>query len=95
MDHVAGVTAVFGLDQRTLTVTKSGGGTDTITSTPAGINCGPTCSVDFPIGTMVTLTAASTPGSFFFGWSGACTGTGSCTVTMSAARSVNAGFSRP
>src|SRR4030095_5918505 len=40
----------------------------------------------------VTLTATPAAGSTFAGWSGACSGTGSCTVTMSAARSVTATF---
>jgi endoglucanase len=40
----------------------------------------------------VTLTASAASGSTFAGWSGACTGTGTCTVSMSAARSVTATF---
>jgi len=41
---------------------------------------------------MVTLTAAANPGSTFAGWSGACAGTGTCTVTMNSAISVMATF---
>jgi uncharacterized repeat protein (TIGR02543 family) len=41
----------------------------------------------------VTLTANPAPaGSTFAGWSGACTGTGACVVTMTANRSVGATF---
>jgi hypothetical protein len=40
----------------------------------------------------VTLTAAAAAGSSFAGWSGACTGSGPCTVAMTAARSVTATF---
>jgi hypothetical protein len=78
----------------TLTVIKSGTGAGTITSTPAGIICGSACSHTlFPSATVVTLTATASTGSAFTGWSGGgCTGTASCTVTMSQARSVTATF---
>src|SRR5262249_12687059 len=65
-----------------LSVTKTGTGSGTITSLPAGITCGTTCSTKFLPGTVVTLTAATATGSAFTGWSGACTGTGSCNVTL-------------
>ena len=42
----------------------------------------------------MTLTAVPTTGSVFAGWSGACTGSAGCTVTMSQARAVTASFSR-
>ncbi len=38
------------------------------------------------------LAASPAAGSVFAGWSGACTGTGTCTVAMTAARSVTAAF---
>lgn len=65
-----------------LTVTLSGNGTGTVTSKPAGINCGKTCSAMFSSGTSVTLTATPTNGAKFGGWSGACTGATTCTVMM-------------
>jgi hypothetical protein len=76
---------------QTLTVTRTGDGT--VTSAPAGVNCGDTCTYDYVVGTDVTLTAAPTANSSFTGWSGACTGTGTCTVKMDQARSVTATFS--
>lgn len=77
---------------RTLTVTASGTGSGTVTSTPAGISCGATCSAGFAAGTLVTLSAVATSGSFK-GWSGeGCSGTGSCQVTMDVARNVSATF---
>ena len=77
-----------------LTVTKSGGGTGSVTSTPAGIDCGTTCEADFVSSTSVSLTAAPTSESEFTGWSGACSGSSptGCVVTLTAALSVNAGF---
>lgn len=74
-----------------LTVTGSG----TVHSIPApDINCTSSCGQSYTSGTVVALTA--TPGSnySFAGWSGVggCIGTGSCIVTMSQARSVNALF---
>ena len=81
--------------QYTLTVTKGGTGGGTVTSSPAGIDCGPTCSAPYTGGTAVTLTAAPASDSGFTGWSGAgCSGTGACTVTMSAATTVTATFDR-
>jgi hypothetical protein len=77
----------------TLTVVKAGTGSGTVTSSPAGIDCGSNCSNDFTYNTVVTLTATADTGSTFTGWTGAgCTGTGTCVVTMDAARSVTATF---
>lgn len=76
-----------------LTVSKNGSGSGTITSSPPGIDCGPTCSAGFTIGSQVTLTATPASGSVFAGWSGGgCSGTGTCTVTMSADQTVTATF---
>jgi hypothetical protein len=77
----------------TLTVSKSGTGTGTVTSSPSGIDCGSDCSESYNQGTSVTLTATAASGSIFEGWSGGgCSGTGTCTVTMNAAKSVTATF---
>lgn len=77
-----------------LSLSKSGNGSGTVTSSPAGISCGSTCSHTYPTGTSVTLTAVAASGSTFAGWSGACTGTATCTVTMNLARSVVATFAK-
>src|SRR4029079_1958972 len=75
-----------------LSVSKLGTGSGTVTSNPAGISCGATCAATYLADTTVTLTATAATGSTFAGWSGACTGTGLCAVTMSAARSATASF---
>jgi hypothetical protein len=78
----------------TLSVTKAGTGSGTVTSNPAGINCGSNCSETYNYNTSVTLNATAATGSTFTGWSGAgCSGTGTCTVIMEAAKSVTASFS--
>jgi endoglucanase len=94
MSQARAVTATFNSTTAsfTLTVAKTGTGAGTVTSAPAGINCGTACSASFASGTSVTLTAAASGGSAFAGWSGACTGTGACTVSMTQARSVTANF---
>ncbi len=75
-----------------LTVTPPAAGQGTITSSPAGINCPTTCSANFNQGTQVTLTATAGTNYYFGGWSGSCTGTSTCVVTMSAAETVSASF---
>src|SRR6185436_3680768 len=92
MDQARSVTASFGPTQWSLTVTRTGdsGATGTVTSTPGGISCGATCSASYANGTDVTLQAAVTGDNTFLGWSGACTGTGSCVVEMDQARAVTA-----
>ena len=77
----------------TLSVSRQGTGSGTVTSSPAGISCGSTCSSSFSANTQVILTAQATAGSTFAGWSGACSGTSSsCNVTMASASSVTATF---
>jgi List-Bact-rpt repeat protein/galactose oxidase-like protein/Kelch motif protein len=75
----------------TLSVQVTGSGT--VTAPPGSINCGVACSSPFVYGTSVTLTATPTQGGSFLGWSGACSGTGSCVVVMNSSQSVGAAFS--
>jgi hypothetical protein len=73
MDAAKSCTATFTLQPPQtfgLSVTKAGTGTGTVTSSPAGINCGSTCSGTFSSGTSVTLTATPAADSIFAGWSG-------------------------
>ena len=76
-----------------LTVSKSGTGSGTVTSSPSGINCGATCSASFNYNTArhpdrrrlhrLDLRRLERAG---------CSGTGTCTVPMTAAQSVTATF---
>lgn len=102
------VRAVFrGSAVTTFRVNVAGGGTGngTVTSqaglTPA-IACSISngaltgdCSHSYPSGTSVVLTAAAASGHTFDGWSGDCTGGGTCTLSTTANRAVTAGFSAP
>jgi hypothetical protein len=98
MNDARFVTAIFAAPGRSttrvgLTVTEAGAGT--VTSSPAGIDCGSTCSWQYDSDSVVTLTASPDPGSRFAGWSGACATTAvQCLVTMDGARSVTATFVR-
>jgi phospholipase C len=76
----------------TLTVTAPASGAGVVTSSPAGINCPTTCSASFTANTKVTLAAAAGSNYFFSGWSGSCTGTSPCVLTITAAATVTAAF---
>ena len=78
--------------KQTLAVRKSGNGAGKITSSPAGISCGKTCSHKFTYGTSVTLKAKASKGSSFVGWSGGCTGRASCKVTTNKTLGITAKF---
>lgn len=82
-----------------LKVMKTGLGSGTVTSSPAGINCGTDCDETFGSAVSVTLTATADADSIFVGWDEDadgdpatvpdCSGTSNtCTVSMSADRSV-------
>ncbi|MGE3334869.1 MAG: hypothetical protein AB7I36_14580 [Rhodospirillaceae bacterium] len=87
------VTATFAAS--TLTVQKIGNGSGTVTSSPAAIDCGNTCSAAFTA-TTLSLTAIPASGSTFLGWGG-CTSTSGnggtvCNVTYESDRTVSATF---
>jgi photosystem II stability/assembly factor-like uncharacterized protein len=92
MSAAKAATATFNAVTFPLTVTLAGTGTGSVSSNPSGITCPSTCSANFTNGTTVVLTAVAGSGSTFAGWSGACSGTGTCSVTMSAAKAVTATF---
>jgi PKD repeat protein len=86
------VTAVFASNTPTLTITKHGPGSGTVSSSPAGISCGTRCQANFPIGSTVTLSATPDPGSVFTGFSGDCVATQSCDLAMNQNHSITATF---
>jgi hypothetical protein len=76
-----------------LTVATTGTGAGTVTSHPAGIDCGSDCQEGYAVGTQVTLTANAGVASRFVAWSGACAGSAlQCLVTVDANKSVTATF---
>ncbi len=82
-----------------LNVTLIGTGTGSVTDKLGSIDCvntagviTGTCTANYPMGTVVTLTSSPTAPSTFGGWLQACTGTGGCSVTMNSAQSVTASF---
>lgn len=94
MDAAKSVTATFAPGvQLDVTVT----GTGNVSGEAGAINCGNSasvCSASFALNETVSLTATPALGATFVGWSGACGGTATtCTILMSAAKSVTATFS--
>lgn len=94
------ITAVFDLagggERFILTVNNelSALGAGTISSSPAGIDCGSTCVNSFPAGTSITLFASVDAGEFT-GWTeGPCAGSSdpSCTFTLGANTTATGGF---
>lgn len=80
----------------TLSVITAGSGSGSVNSTPTGIACvsgsSAGCSASFTGGSTVDLTPTASSYSIFSGWSGACTGTGTCQINMTAAGNVTASF---
>ena len=95
MDMARNVTATFQPTQP-LHITRAGTPGGTVTSTPAGIDCGAVCDAVYQQGTGVLLHADGGTNAIFSGWSGdavSCPGSADCMVTMDQARSVTATFS--
>ena len=92
--NIVALTATGQAQKYTLTVSKSGDGSGTVTSNPAGINCGTDCDQAYDPNTGVSLTATASSGSTFVGWSGACSGKGACSVTMNGDKTVVATFNQ-
>lgn len=81
---------------RTIEVSTTGAGAGTVTSSPAGVSCDPTCAAQFDHGETVVLTAQPSGASSFAGWSGACSGTQpTCSITADGDKAVSARFENP
>jgi hypothetical protein len=94
MSGAKAITATFALAKPKLTVSKAGTGTGTVTSSPAGIQCGATCAAEYESGAEVTLSGAPGANTEAVKWAGCASvdGEGHCKVTMSAAKAVSATF---
>jgi hypothetical protein len=87
----------------TLTINKTGAGSGTISSIPAGISCGGTCIYSFNSGTVLNIAPYAFISGMhldtvppFVGWTGSgCTGTGTCYLTMSENKTLNAYYTDP
>ena len=84
-----------------LTVTLAGLGDGTVTSSPAGIDCGSNCAAAFDAGSTVMLTATPDGEADFLGWSGdadcadgevTMSGDVQCTATFGSAEIFSDGF---
>jgi DNA-binding beta-propeller fold protein YncE len=84
--------AEFARGTHTLTVSLAGSGSGGISDGTGSIACPSICSHAYVANSQVTLTATPVSGSTFAGWSGVCSGTGNCQVTMSADMNVTATF---
>lgn len=80
-----------------LAITKSGQGSGTVTSTPEGISCGPTCVNHLSTGAQVTLMATPSSNSTFGGFviNGTTNCSSPCSFTLSGSTSVTANFTVP
>jgi hypothetical protein len=76
----------------TLTVAVSGSGT--VTSSPSGINCKPSCTLHGKKGEKVVLTATPNSGDEFSHWSAPCGTNFTCTVKMAGSRTIHAFFKK-
>lgn len=74
----------------TLSVSVQGSGN--VSSNPGGIDCGADCSESYLSGASVNLSATPQAGSIFSEWTGSCTGSGTCNVSMTETRSVQSVF---
>jgi hypothetical protein len=77
-----------------LTLTATVEGTGRVLSQPAGIDCPGQCTMKVAPGTTVTLTANAAEGWRIDGWRGACSGSGSCSVVVSADTAVTGALSQ-
>ena len=91
INAAASVSAAFSAGEG-VSVAMAGTGSGTVTSSPAGINCPTTCSASFPQNSQITLTETPGANNTFAGWSGACTGTAACSLTVTSGTNVTATF---
>ncbi len=92
-DYIGTQMAAANVGISSLTVTRTGLGTGTVTGAGGKINCGGTCTTPLALGTAVTLTAKPASNATFNGWTGDCIGTQlTCTFNISGENNVAANF---
>jgi hypothetical protein len=89
-NYTGSASGTLTIAQETLSVTSTPAGFGTVTY--AGQNCLSVCTANYDGGTVIALTATPNTNYTFSGWTGACSGTGACSVTMNSAQSVTATF---
>lgn len=77
------------------TLRLSVAGDGDVQSMPSELDCSADCTADFPAGTQVTLIATPAGDARFSGWNGACSGDGSCVVTIDRELELGANFAAP
>jgi len=95
MDKEQVVTATFSAASAKtfkLTVSTAGSGSGTVECEVEGSGIKGACATEYQEGAKLVLIATPNGGSTFAGWSGACTGTGTCKLTMSKEQAVTATF---
>jgi hypothetical protein len=88
------VRAQFSPKQYTVSV-RQAGSAGRLGGLPSGVTCLSGCSFPREAGTLTQLTPVLARGQRFVGWSGACTGTGTCRLAIDGAKSVTATFAGP
>ncbi len=88
---IANFEEIIVINEYAVNVSVSGSGS--IASTPSGLNCESNCEQVYTEGTQIELVATPDSGFVFDGWSGACSGTGNCSFTVTNATSITANFS--
>src|SRR5204862_384700 len=79
----------LGKPQSSLQITLGGG---SVASSLGGIACPVNCDASFGAGAQIKLTPTATNGFTFDHWSGDCSGSGGCIVTINGAKAVTAHF---
>jgi hypothetical protein len=92
LDAAKSVRATFAKVRNSVHVSVRGSGT--VRSSPSALSCPATCSATFDGDQNIQLIARAAAGWKFAGWSGACSGAGSCFLDLTEQRSVTATFTK-
>ena len=90
IDQAETLFAFFQPIEFTLATNVFGSGAGRVFSADSNVDCTGTCTGRIQLGTVLSLRAVPEAGSELQSWSGVCSGSGPCTVTMDGARAVSA-----